>query len=117
MAPILDIAEKHGLRVIEDCAQAHGAVYHGRRVGSWGDMACFSFYPTKNLGASGDGGMVVMSNLKLAEKARLLREYGWAERYEKAAREVLSLPIYPELPEKELQKVVEIMQYYREKRS
>lgn len=79
--PILDIAKKHGLRVIEDCAQAHGAIYQGRRVGSWGDMACFSFYPTKNLGALGDGGMVVTSNLKLAEKARLLREYGWAERY------------------------------------
>jgi dTDP-4-amino-4,6-dideoxygalactose transaminase len=81
MLPILDIAKKHGLRVIEDCAQAHGAIYHGRRVGSWGDMACFSFYPTKNLGAVGDGGMVVTSDPKLAEKTRLLREYGWAERY------------------------------------
>jgi dTDP-4-amino-4,6-dideoxygalactose transaminase len=79
--PILDIAKKHGLLVIEDCAQAHGAMYQGRRVGSWGDLACFSFYPTKNLGALGDGGMVVTSNPALAEKARLLREYGWAERY------------------------------------
>lgn len=230
MLPILDIAKKYGLRVIEDCAQAHGAMYQGRRVGSWGDMACFSFYPTKNLGALGDGGMVVTGDPELADKARLLREYGWAERYiskipgwntrldelqaailrvklryldadnearanlaskydyalecaglvtpkrrqesthvyhlyvirsakrdemqaflkargvgalihypvpvhlqpayrdtlrrsdnlfstEKAAREVLSLPIYPELPEKELQKVVEIMQYYEEKRT
>nr|NQU89048.1 DegT/DnrJ/EryC1/StrS family aminotransferase [Bacteroidota bacterium] len=228
--PMLDIAKKHGLRIIEDCAQAHGAVYQGRCVGSWGDMACFSFYPTKNLGALGDGGMVVTSNLKLAEKARLLREYGWAERYiskipgwntrldelqaailrvklryldadnvaraniasiydhaleglgivtpkrrqkathvyhlyvirskkrdemqaflkargvgalihypvpvhlqsayrdtfqrrddlletEKAAREVLSLPIYPELPDKELNTVVEMVKYYGEKRS
>lgn len=79
--PILDIAKKHGLRVIEDCAQAHGAMYQGRRVGSWGDLACFSFYPTKNLGALGDGGMVVTNDTKLADKARLLREYGWAERY------------------------------------
>ncbi|MEI6154572.1 MAG: DegT/DnrJ/EryC1/StrS family aminotransferase [Deltaproteobacteria bacterium] len=81
MPPILDIAEKHGLRVIEDCAQAHGAMYRGRRLGSRGDMACFSFYPTKNLGAVGDGGMVVTDNAELAKKARLLREYGWAERY------------------------------------
>jgi dTDP-4-amino-4,6-dideoxygalactose transaminase len=81
MLPILDIAKNHGLRIIEDCAQAHGAMYQGRRVGSWGDMACFSFYPTKNLGALGDGGMVVTSDPELAEKARLVREYGWAERY------------------------------------
>ena len=78
---ILDIAKKHGLRVIEDCAQAHGTMYRGRRVGSWGDLACFSFYPTKNLGALGDGGMVVTSDPELAKKVRLLREYGWAERY------------------------------------
>lgn len=81
MVPILDIAKKHGLRVIEDCAQAHGAIYRGQRVGSWGDMACFSFYPTKNLGALGDGGIVVTNDTKLAEKTRLLREYGWKERY------------------------------------
>lgn len=77
---ILDIAKRHNLRVIEDCAQAHGATYRGQRVGSFGDMACFSFYPTKNLGALGDGGMVVTNNADLAEKARLLREYGWKER-------------------------------------
>jgi len=81
LAPILEIARRHGVRVIEDCAQAHGAMYGERRVGAWGDIACFSFYPTKNLGALGDGGMVVTNDAALAERARLLREYGWAERY------------------------------------
>ncbi len=81
LAPILEAAARHGIRVIEDCAQAHGARYRGRRVGSWGDIACFSFYPTKNLGAIGDGGMVVTGDAELARKVRLLREYGWAERY------------------------------------
>jgi len=81
LGSIVEIAEKHNLRVIEDSAQAHGAKYKDKRVGSIGDMGCFSFYPTKNLGALGDGGMVVTSNEKLAEKAKLLREYGWAERY------------------------------------
>ena len=80
LSPVMEIARKHSLRVIEDCAQAHGALYRGRRVGAWGDMACFSFYPTKNLGALGDGGMVVTDNRELADRARLLREYGWAER-------------------------------------
>ncbi|MCP4110683.1 MAG: DegT/DnrJ/EryC1/StrS family aminotransferase [Desulfobacteraceae bacterium] len=78
---IMEIAAKYHLQVIEDCAQAHGAYYKDRRVGSYGDMACYSFYPTKNLGALGDGGMVVTNDEKLAEKAKLLREYGWAERY------------------------------------
>jgi dTDP-4-amino-4,6-dideoxygalactose transaminase len=81
MEEILAIAREYSLCVIEDCAQAHGANYRGKRVGSLGDMACFSFYPTKNLGALGDGGAVVTGNPDLAEKARLLREYGWAERY------------------------------------
>ncbi len=81
MEEILAIAREYGLCVIEDCAQAHGATYRGKRAGSFGDMACFSFYPTKNLGALGDGGAVVTSDPELAEKARLLREYGWAERY------------------------------------
>jgi dTDP-4-amino-4,6-dideoxygalactose transaminase len=81
MEDIQTIAREYGLCVIEDCAQAHGATYQGKRVGSFGDMACFSFYPTKNLGALGDGGAVVTSDDQLAEKARLLREYGWAERY------------------------------------
>jgi dTDP-4-amino-4,6-dideoxygalactose transaminase len=78
---IIEFAKKHKLFVIEDCAQAHGAVYKNKRVGSYGDMACFSFYPTKNLGAIGDGGMVVTNQPELAEKVKLLREYGWAQRY------------------------------------
>lgn len=81
MEPVLEIAQKHHLRIIEDCAQAHGATYKGKRAGSLGDLGCFSFYPTKNLGAIGDGGMVVANDKELAKKARLLREYGWAERY------------------------------------
>ena len=67
--------------MIEDCAQAHGAAYKNKRVGSYGDLACFSFYPTKNLGALGDGGMVVTDHPELAQRLRLLREYGWAERF------------------------------------
>ena len=78
---ILAFARRHGLRVIEDGAQAHGAAVRGRRVGSWGDAGCFSFYPTKNLGAAGDGGMIVTSDPALAQAARSLREYGWKERY------------------------------------
>ena len=79
--PILELARRYRLRVIEDCAQAHGAFYKGKRVGSFGDAACFSFYPTKNLGAIGDGGMVVTNSSQLAENVKLLREYGWAKRY------------------------------------
>lgn len=81
LEPIMEIAREHDLLVIEDCAQAHGATYQGKRVGSYGDIACFSFYPTKNLGALGDGGMVITNDPDLAKRARLLREYGWAERY------------------------------------
>jgi len=81
LEPILKIARKYGIKVIEDCSQAHGAVYKGRRVGAWGDLACFSFYPTKNLGAIGDGGMIVTNSKILAEKCRLIREYGWKKRY------------------------------------
>ncbi len=77
MDPILALAREHGLRVIEDCAQAHGAMYKGARVGSFGDLACFSFYPTKNLGALGDGGMVVTNQTDLASRVGRLREYGW----------------------------------------
>ena len=79
--PVFEIAKKYNLRVIEDCAQAHGVKYKGKLAGSYGDMACFSFYPTKNLGALGDGGMVVTNDSGLAENSRLLREYGWSERY------------------------------------
>jgi dTDP-4-amino-4,6-dideoxygalactose transaminase len=81
LTAILDIARPRGITVIEDCAQAHGAIYRDRPVGAWGDMACFSFYPTKNLGAYGDGGMVTTNDPALAQRCRILREYGWAERY------------------------------------
>ena len=81
MEPIMELAKEHDLWVIEDCAQAHGAMYKGKRAGSLGDIGCFSFYPTKNLGAIGDGGMVVTNDKKLAKKVSLLREYGWVERY------------------------------------
>ncbi len=81
MTPILTCAQEHGLAVIEDCAQAHGARYAGRQVGTLGDAAAFSFYPTKNLGAMGDGGAVATSRADVAERLRLLRQYGWRERY------------------------------------
>lgn len=79
--PILKIARAKKIFVLEDCSQAHGASHRGRKVGGWGDIAAFSFYPTKNLGALGDGGMVIMNDPQLAEKVRLLRQYGWKERY------------------------------------
>lgn len=81
MPAIMDIAKESNLVVIEDCAQAHGAELGGKRVGSFGHMACFSFYPTKNLGALGDGGAVVTNDPALAHQGRLLREYGWEDRY------------------------------------
>jgi len=81
MAAILEIARRYDLWVIEDCAQSHGAAIGGRKTGTFGDIAAFSFYPTKNLGALGDGGAVATSDAGLAEQARLLREYGWRERY------------------------------------
>ena len=77
LSPIVEIARRYHLRVIEDCAQAHGTHYHGRHVGTWGDLGCFSFYPTKNLGALGDGGAVISTQPDLAERVQLLREYGW----------------------------------------
>lgn len=82
MDPILDIATRRGLTVIEDAAQAHGAEYHGRRCGSMGAMAAFSFYPGKNLGAYGEGGAVVTSDPALAKKIRVLRSWGEERRYE-----------------------------------
>lgn len=81
MSALMAVARKYGLKVVEDCAQAHGAEYAGRKVGTWGNCAAFSFYPTKNLGALGDGGAVVTNDLELAERVRLLRQYGWRERY------------------------------------
>jgi dTDP-4-amino-4,6-dideoxygalactose transaminase len=80
MVAIMEIARRHGLRVIEDCAQAHGATIGGKAAGTWGDAAAFSFYPTKNLGALGDGGAVATNDAALAEKVSLLREYGWKNR-------------------------------------
>lgn len=82
MDPINAIAQKHGLKVIEDCAQAHGARYKGRRVGGLGDAAGFSFYPGKNLGAIGDGGVVVTNDDDLADNVRMLRNYGSRVKYE-----------------------------------
>ena len=82
MDPILDIARRRGLIVIEDAAQAHGSEYKGRRCGSLGDLACFSFYPGKNLGAYGEGGAVVTNDAALAQKIRLLRAWGEETRYE-----------------------------------
>jgi len=79
--PIQEIARKHGLLLIEDAAQAHGARYKGRRAGSMGDMAGFSFYPGKNLGAYGEGGAVTTNNPEYAEKIRLLRDWGASKRY------------------------------------
>jgi len=79
--PILDVARRHGLRVIEDAAQAHGAEYKGRRVGSIGDLGCFSFYPGKNLGAYGEGGMVVTNNEEFAHTIRMLRDWGQEQKY------------------------------------
>jgi dTDP-4-amino-4,6-dideoxygalactose transaminase len=81
MDPILDIARRHNLLVIEDAAQAHGAEYNGRRVGSLGDMGCFSFYPGKNLGAYGEGGMVVTSNPQYTRTLRMLRDWGAEKKY------------------------------------
>jgi len=82
MDPILAVAERHGLVVIEDACQAHGAEYKGRRCGSMGRLGCFSFYPGKNLGAYGEGGAVVTSDPMMAEKVRLLRSWGEETRYE-----------------------------------
>ncbi len=81
MDPIMEIAGDYGLYVIEDASQAHGAEYKGRKVSSIGHVACFSFYPTKNLGAYGDAGAIVTNDDELAEKLRMLRNYGSPEKY------------------------------------
>jgi dTDP-4-amino-4,6-dideoxygalactose transaminase len=82
MNEIADIARKNNVKIIEDAAQAHGAKYNGRRIGSLGDVACFSFYPTKSLGAFGDAGMIVTNDPVINEKALMLRDYGRQGRYE-----------------------------------
>jgi len=81
MPAIMAVASRTNIKVIEDCAQAHGAAIAGRKVGTFGDLAAFSFYPTKNLGALGDGGAVFTREESLAAQVRLLRQYGWRERY------------------------------------
>lgn len=81
MTAIQEIAERHGLAVLEDNSQAHGAKLDGRMIGRWGKVAAYSLYPTKNLGAIGDGGIITTDDATLAETLRALREYGWRERY------------------------------------
>jgi len=82
MDAILEIARKHNVRVIEDAAQAHGAEYRGKRAGTMGDVACFSFFPSKNLGAYGDAGALITNDDELAARARLLRDHGRRDKYE-----------------------------------
>jgi dTDP-4-amino-4,6-dideoxygalactose transaminase len=82
MDPILNIARRHGITVVEDAAQAHGAEYRGRRCGAMGEMGCFSFYPGKNLGAYGEGGLITTSSPELAKKLRMLRDWGAERKYE-----------------------------------
>ncbi|MFA5323457.1 MAG: DegT/DnrJ/EryC1/StrS family aminotransferase [Smithella sp.] len=81
MKPLMEIAAKHNLKVIEDCAQAFGAAYNGRKVGAIGDVGCFSFFPSKNLAGYGDGGMVITKNEEIAGKVKMLRNHGSAKRY------------------------------------
>lgn len=81
MDEVMAFAKRHGLYVVEDCAQAHGATHKGRKVGTFGDAGCFSFYPGKNLGALGDGGAVVTNNAELARKIRCLGNYGSTKKY------------------------------------
>lgn len=81
MDKITDICRRHGLKLIEDCAQSHGALYKGRMTGTFGDVGCFSFYPSKNLGAFGDAGALVTDDPELAREARVFRNYGSEKRY------------------------------------
>lgn len=81
MGPIMDIAHKYNLRVVEDCAQSHGARFNGKTTGSFGDIGCFSFYPSKNLGAFGDGGAIVTNDPEIDEAVRVFRNYGSEKRY------------------------------------
>lgn len=78
---IVQLAQSRGIPLVEDCAQAHGAARHGKKAGSFGDIACFSFYPTKNLGALGDGGAIATSRQDLADRVRQFRQYGWGSKY------------------------------------
>jgi len=78
---LLAVTQRAGVPLIEDCAQAHGAAIGGRKAGSWGVAACFSFYPTKNLGALGDGGAITTHDAHLAQRVKSLRQYGWSAKY------------------------------------
>jgi dTDP-4-amino-4,6-dideoxygalactose transaminase len=82
MDSLMKISKRHAIHIVEDCAQAHGAEFKGKKVGSFGSMGCFSFYPTKNLGGIGDGGLITTNDPILAEKCRSLRNYGQKNRYE-----------------------------------
>jgi dTDP-4-amino-4,6-dideoxygalactose transaminase len=82
MDPIMDVARRYRLRVIEDCAQAMGGAYKGKKVGTFGDAAAFSFFPSKNLGGFGDGGMIVTDSDEVAELARMLRAHGSKKKYQ-----------------------------------
>jgi Predicted pyridoxal phosphate-dependent enzyme apparently involved in regulation of cell wall biogenesis len=86
MDPVLELARRYKLAVVEDAAQAHAAEYKGRRAGSLGDLGCFSFYPTKNLGAYGEGGMVTTNDADLAKTVRMLRDWGTDRKYHHALR-------------------------------
>lgn len=81
MEPIMKIARKYNLKVVEDCAQSHGACFNGRVTGTFGDIGCFSFYPSKNLGAFGDAGAIVTNDAKIADDVRVFRNYGSEKRY------------------------------------
>ena len=81
MTPIMEISRKYGLRVVEDCAQSHGARFNGQMTGTFGDIGCFSFYPSKNLGAFGDGGAITTNDSKIADDVRVFRNYGSEKRY------------------------------------
>lgn len=81
MAPIMELCDKYGLKLVEDCAQSHGACYNGQMTGTFGDVGCFSFYPSKNLGAFGDAGAVVVKDKELAEQFKVFRNYGSEKRY------------------------------------
>jgi dTDP-4-amino-4,6-dideoxygalactose transaminase len=81
MKPIVDICKKHNLRLVEDCAQSHGAKFDGKMTGTFGDIGCFSFYPSKNLGAFGDAGAIVTNDDKIAQDTRVFRNYGSEKRY------------------------------------
>lgn len=81
MAPVVELCKKYNLRLVEDCAQSHGAKFNGQMTGTFGDIGCFSFYPSKNLGAFGDAGAIVTNDDKIAEDTRIFRNYGSEKRY------------------------------------